>query len=204
MILDATLDPPETGLGREGAELMRGLVLLLLLLPGWMLTAAQGLTPKAGAESDGLYTNLYFGMNYKLPADWVLSYVAGDGACERECMLLDMRASVEKTRRTITVTAEQLAAGSGQERVALAASNLEQMGAKKIAPAKEIAITRRKAYRVDYRSTLADSDVFYSVVMLIIPGKDYAVVFSFSSESRKYLDTLVDEMVKSISFVGQS
>jgi hypothetical protein len=46
--------------------------------------------------------------------------------------------------------------------------------------------------------------VFYSVVMLIIPGKDYAVVFSFSSESRKYLDTLVDEMVKSISFVGQS
>jgi hypothetical protein len=98
MILDGMLDPPKTGLGREGAELMRGqLVLLLLLLPGWMLTAAQGLTPKAGVESDGLYTNVYFGMNYKLPADWVLWYVAGDGACERQCMLLDMRASAAKT-----------------------------------------------------------------------------------------------------------
>jgi hypothetical protein len=88
--------------------------------------------------------------------------------------------------------------------VALAATSLEQMGAKKIAPSREIAITSRKAYRVDYRSTLADNDVFYSVGMLIMPGKDYAVVFSFSSESRRYLDTLVDEMVKPISFVGQS
>ena len=60
---------------------MRGLILLLLVLPGWMLSASQGLTPKAGAVSEGLYTNVYFGMNYKMPADWKVSFVASDGAC---------------------------------------------------------------------------------------------------------------------------
>ena len=183
---------------------MRGLFLLLLFLPGWMLAAAQGLTPKAGAVSDNLYTNLYFGMNYKVPVDWAVSFVASDGACERECLLLDARAAVEKTRRALTISAEQIAPGGGAERVALAAASLEQMGARKIAAPKEITVTSRKAYRVDYRSTILEGDVYYSVVMVIIPGKDYAAVFSFSSESRKHLDALVDELPKAISFVGHS
>ena len=180
----------------------RLLLLLALLLPGWVLGAAQGLSPKAGAVSDSLYTNLYFGMNYKLPPDWTVSFVAMDGACERECMLLDVRAPGEKSRRAITITAEQLAAVSGPERVGLAGLSLEQLGAKKIAPAKEITVSGRKSYRADYRSILLSGEVYYTIVLL--PGKEYAVVFSFSSESRKHLDTMVDELSKAISFVGGS
>lgn len=180
----------------------RLLLVLILLLPGWVLGAAQGLSPKAGAVSEGLYTNLYFGMNYKLPPDWTVSFVAMDGQCERECMLLDVRAPDAKSRRAVTITAEQLAAVSGPERVALAGLSLEQLGAKKVAPAKEIVVGGRKSYRADYRSSVMSGEVYYTIVML--PAKDYAVVFSFSSESRKHLDTLVDELGRAISFVGGS
>jgi hypothetical protein len=192
---------PEWGV--PGAVIMPRLVLvLILLLPGWVLGAAQGLSPKAGAVSEGLYTNLYFGMNYKLPVDWTVSFVAMDGQCERECMLLDVRGPGEKSRRAVTISAEQLAAVSGPERVTLAGQSLEQLGAKKIAPAKEISVSGRKSYRADYRSQLMTGEVYYTIIVL--PTKDYAVVFSFSSESRKYLDTMVDDLGKGISFVGGS
>jgi len=181
---------------------MRQLFLLVLLLASAILSAAQGLSPKAGVVSDGLYTNLYFGMNYKLPAGWITSFVATEGTCAKECQLLDMHAADPKSRRSISLTAEQLANGGGAGVIQDAVS-LEQMGAKKLA-GRELSITNRKAYRVDYKTTLADGDVFYTFVMLTVPGKDYAPVFSFSSESRKQLDTLVDELSKAISFVGQS
>ena len=130
----------------------RLLLVVIVLLPAWLGAAAQGLSPKAGAVSEGLYTNLYFGMNYKLPADWTVSFVAMDGQCERECMLLDARAPGEKSRRAITITAERSGAVRGPEQVALAGVSLEQMGAKKIAPAKEITVAGRKSYRADYSS----------------------------------------------------
>lgn len=180
----------------------RVLLFLVLLIPAWLGAAAQGLSPKAGAVSDGLYTNLYFGMNYKLPADWTVSFVAMDGQCERECMLLDARAPGEKSRRAITITAERSGAVRGPEQVALAGVSLEQMGAKKIAPAKEITVAGRKSYRADYSSRVLSGEVYYTIVVL--PAKQYTVVFSFSSESRKHLDTMVDEMGKAISFVAGS
>ncbi len=180
---------------------MRKLLLLWLLLASGA-ALAQGLTPKAGAVSDGLYSNLYFGMNYKLPADWLVSFVALDGACERECMLLDVRAPEEKSRRALTITAEQLGTGSGLEQVGIAGTTLEKLGAKKTGAPKEITIAGRKSYRADYRSTLAHADVYYTII--VIPAKEYSVVFSFSSESRKHLDNMADELTRAISFVGQT
>lgn len=180
----------------------RVLLFLVLLIPAWLGAAAQGLSPKAGAVSDGLYTNLYFGMNYRLPADWTVSFVAMDGQCERECMLLDARAPGERSRRAITITAEQLGAVRGPEEVALAGVSLEQMGARKLAPAREITVAGRKSYRADYSSRVLSGEVYYTIVVL--PAKEYAVVFSLSSESRKHLDTLVDELGRAISFVGGS
>jgi hypothetical protein len=131
---------------------MRTLTLLcccLALTCGAALS--QGLSPSAGAASEGLYTNLYFGMNYKLPADWTLGYVAVEGPCERECRLLDARAPGDKSRRALTVTAEVMSAASADS-VATAGVALEQMGAKKIAPAKEITVAGRKSFRADYRA----------------------------------------------------
>src|ERR1051326_3949228 len=92
---------------------MRQSVVVVVLLASGVLASAQGLSPKAGAVSDGLYTNLYFGMNYRLPTGWITSFVAAEGTCERECQLLDLRAADAKLRRAITLTAEQLAAGTG-------------------------------------------------------------------------------------------
>jgi hypothetical protein len=181
---------------------MRTLTLLCCCL---VLTCAvalsQGLSPSAGAASEGLYTNLYFGMNYKLPADWTVAYVAVEGPCERECRLLDARAPGDKSRRALTVTAEAISAAA-PDAVAMAGVALEQMGAKKIAPAKEIAVAGRKGFRADYRSTLITGDVYYTVVVL--PAKPYALVFSFSSESRKQLDTMIIELQKAVNFVGQT
>jgi hypothetical protein len=182
---------------------MRNLpVLYCCLVLACGVAVAQGLSPKAGAVSEGLYTNLYFGMNYKLPADWTVSFVAREGVCERECVLLDARAPEEKSRRAVTVTAELLSAAGSTERVCLAGRALEEMGAKKVAAAKEISIAGHKGNRADYSSTLATGEVYYTIVVL--PAKDYALVFSFSSESRKHLDVMVNELPKAINFVGQS
>ena len=71
-----------------------------------------------------------------------------------------------------------------------------------MAPVKEIFIAGRKAYRADYSSKLVAGEVYYTIVVL--PAKDYALVFSFSSESRKHLDVMVNELPKAINFVGQS
>jgi hypothetical protein len=166
------------------------------------VAVSQGLSPSAGAASEGLYTNLYFGMNYKLPADWKVGYVAVEGPCERECRLLDMRAPEEKSRRALILTAEALSASGGPDAVALAGVALEQMGAKKIAPAREITVAGRKSFRADYRSTLITGEVYYTIVVL--PARQYALVFSFSSESRKHLDTMVSDLQKAVNFVGQS
>ena len=109
---------------------MRTLTLLCCCL---VLTCAvalsQGLSPSSGAASEGLYTNLYFGMNYKLPADWTVGYVAVEGPCERECRLLDARAPGEKSCRALTVTAEAISGAAGPDAVAMAGVALEQMGA---------------------------------------------------------------------------
>lgn len=178
----------------------RLLLVVLLLLAQVLPATAQGLSPRAGAVSEGLYTNLYFGMNYKLPVDWQVSFVAMDGACARECLLLDVRAPGEKSRRAITVSAEPQA--GGPEGIAVAGATLEQMGAKRIAPPKEITVAGRKSYRADYRSQVVSGEVYYSIVVL--PAKQYTLVFSFSSESRKHLDTMVEELPKAINFVGQT
>ena len=180
----------------------RTLLLMVLLLAACVMAVAQGLSPKAGAVSAGLYTNLYFGMNYKLPEDWKVAFVGMEGACERECVLLDARAPEEKSRRAVTLSAELPSAAGSAEHVALAGMALEEMGAKKVAPAKEISIAGRKGKRADYRSQLVAGEVYYTIVVL--PAKDYALVFSFSSESRKQLDMMVNELAKAINFVGQS
>jgi hypothetical protein len=189
--------------GRGTEYVMRNLpVLCCCLVLACGVAVAQGLSPKAGAVSAGLYTNLYFGMNYKLPEDWKVRFVGMEGGCERECVLLDAGAPEEKSRRAVTVTAELAAAAGSPERATLAGTALEGMGAKKVAPPKEILIAGRKGNRTDYSSKLVAGEVYYTIVVL--PAKDYALVFSFSSESRKQLDIMVNELPKAINFVGQS
>jgi hypothetical protein len=182
---------------------MRNLpVLGCCLVLACVLAVAQGLSPRAGAVSDGLYTNLYFGMNYKLPEDWKVKFVGIEGGCERECVLLDASAPEEKSRRAVTVTAELLSATGSSERGALAGMALEEMGAKKVTPPKEILIAGRKGNRADYSSKVITGEVYYTIVVL--PARDYVLVFSFSSESRKHLDIMVNELPKAINFVGQT
>jgi hypothetical protein len=179
---------------------MSRLLVLILLLAGDAAAVAQGLSPKAGAMSEGLYTNVYFGMNYKIPAAWTVSFVADEGECPRECVLLDVRAPGEKSKRSLAISAERLAPGGNQ--VALAGTTLEQAGAKKVAPVKEIGAGGRKLYRADYRSYVVGGEVYHAIVML--PGEQYSVVFSFSAENRKQLDAMVDELSRAVSFVGAS
>ncbi len=181
----------------------RLLVLWLFLALGCGMSLAQGLSPKAGAVSEGLYSNLYFGLNYKLPADWEVSFVALNGECPQQCMLLDLRPSDPKSKGVITVSAEEMKAVAGPDQVMkIAAKDLEQVGAAKVMPPKEITIASRRAFRADYRSRLASGDLYYSVV--VFPLKEYGVVFSFIADSHKELDNIVDQLPKAISFVGGS
>ena len=175
----------------------RTLLLILVVLAASALAPAQ-LSPRAGAVSEGLYTNLYFGLNYKLPAELVVSFVSVDGECARECMLLDARAPEPKSRRALTISAEL--PGGRSDRMALAGMALEQAGAKRLAPVREIAAVGRSFYRADYRSSVLGGELYHAVVMM--PAKEFAVVFTFSAESRKQLDAMADDMPKMLRFVG--
>jgi hypothetical protein len=175
------------------------LLLSLLLLAASALAPAQ-LSPRAGAVSEGLYTNLYFGLNYTLPADLVVTFVSVDGECKRECLLLDARAPGENSKRALTITAEPASPGIQSDHVALAGMTLEQAGARKLAPVREITAAGHSFYRADYRSSVLDGELYHAIVML--PAKEYAVVFAFSAEARKPLDAMVDELPKMLRFVG--
>ena len=178
----------------------RLLLLIFIVLAGSMPAPAQ-LSPRAGAVSASLYTNLYFGMNYKLPADWLVSFVAYEGECPQECMLLDARAPGERSKRALTITAEALSAGRS-DHVAHAGMSLEQAGAKQLAPVKEITAAGHNLYRADYRSSVLTGELYHTI--LLLPAQQYAVVFTFSAESRKQLDAMVDELPKMLRFVGGS
>ena len=82
----------------------------------------------------------------------------------------------------------------------VAGSALVSMGAKKIGEPKEIILSGMTCYRTDYRSQLANADLFQSLVLL--PGKDYAAVFTFAANNRKDLDVLVDDFGKTFSKMG--
>ena len=177
----------------------RTLLLILVVLAASALAPAQ-LSPRAGAVSEGLYTNLYFGLNYKLPAELVVSFVSVDGECARECMLLDARVPGERSKRALAITAESVSAGARSDRMALAGMALEQAGAKRLAPVREIAAVGRSFYRADYRSSVLGGELYHAVVMM--PAKEFAVVFTFSAESRKQVDAMADDMPKMLRFVG--
>jgi hypothetical protein len=160
-----------------------------------------GLSPKAGAVSDNLYTNLYFGMNLRFPQDWDLMWAASEGTCAKECMLLDVRApGYPKVQRGLMITAEA-ATGSGDGRLARAGMTLEQAGAKRLLPVpSEIHAGGKTFYRTDYKSELMKGDLLQAIIVL--PGPKYALVFSFSADSRKELESLVDQFPKQITFTG--
>jgi hypothetical protein len=181
---------------------LRCLVVLALASAALLAQDSGGLSPKAGAVSDNLYTNVYFGMNFRFPQEWNLIWAASEGACSQECMLLDVRApGYPKVQRTLMITAE--ASGPGDVRFAPSALNLEQAGAKRILPGpRELEVAGKKFYRSDYKSMLANGDLFHAVVVL--PGPKYAAVFSFSATSRKDLDALVDQFPAMITFTGNS
>lgn len=183
---------------------MRNLHLLWILLLACALATQQqpdtdGLSPKAGAVSENLYTNVYFGFNFRFPQDWDVSFVASEGPCAPECMLLEVRApGYPKLPRSITVTAE---AGAGRpDHLASAALILEQSGARKLAGLREIDAGARKLYRADYRSQLVSSDLYQAIIAM--PARNYLVVFTFTAENRKQLDDLANELTKALSFVG--
>jgi len=78
--------------------------------------------------------------------------------------------------------------------------SLVQAGAKKLAEPKELVVNGLTLFRTDYRSQLAEGDMFQSLVLL--PGKEYAVVFTFAANTRKEIDTMVDEFGKGFSKMG--
>ena len=160
-----------------------------------------GLSPKAGAFSENLYTNLYFGFNLKTPAKWTLVYVASDGACGNDCLLLDLRnPNYPKSQQVIQVNAEPMKP-QATFREAAAGASLVQMGAKKISEPKELSAAGTTFYRTDYKSQLANSELFQA--LLLLPGKDYAAVFTFAANNRRELDALVDEFARSFSKMGK-
>ncbi len=160
-----------------------------------------GLSPKAGAFSDDLYTNVYFGFNVKTPPKWKLNFVAIDGSCGNDCILLDVRnPDYPKSLQVIQVTAEA-AKPPATLREAAAGMSLVQMGAKRVADPKELSFGGSTFYRTDYRSQLANRDLFQA--LLVLPGKDYAAVFTFAATNRKELDNMVEDFGKSFSKMGK-
>lgn len=161
---------------------------------------AGGLSPKAGAYSESLYTNVFFGFNFKVPPKWNITFVAQDGPCGNECVLLDARhPGYPKSMQMLQVTAEALKP-QATVREASAGTSLVQMGAKKVTEPKELSVNGTTFYRTDYRSQLANSDLFQTLI--VMPAKDYAAVFTFAATSRKDLEGLLDDFQKSFSKMG--
>lgn len=176
---------------------------LVLSFAMWMAVAAvaqEGLGPKAGALSSNLYTNVYFGFNFLVPEKWTVTWVAHTGACEKECMLLDVRApGYPKPQRMITVTAEKVN-GQAVVREANSGVALVSYGAKRMGEPAELTVSGTKFYRTDYRSTLADGELFQT--MIVMPGKDYAAVFTFAADSKKALEGMIADFGEAYSKSG--
>lgn len=176
------------------------LIMIAIALLSCVAAAQEGLSPKAGAFSENLYTNVYFSFNLKVPQQWSITFVARDGSCGNECILLDARhPRYPKMMQTLQVTAE-LVKPQATLREASAGVFLVQAGAKKLIEPKELAINGLTFYRTDYRSQLANSEMFQSLVLL--PGKEYAAVFTFTANTRRELDSLVDDFEKGFSKMG--
>jgi hypothetical protein len=171
---------------------MRRLILLLAIVLFAAALVAQdetGLSPKAGAFSADLYTNVYFGFNLKVPPKWNVTWVAETGPCGNQCMLLDVRdPDYDKDKQLMQVTAEDIK-GHSPVRESAEGAFLVQAGAKKLGDAREVTAGGVTFYRTDYRSSLADSTLYQT--MLVLPGKDYAAVFTFSSINRRDVDDIV-------------
>ncbi len=184
---------------------MRRFPVILLTLACAVALAQQpensgGLTPKAGTVSESLYTNLYFGMNLRIPQDWDVTFAASEGACSPMCMLLDLRPKgYPKVKRTLTLTAESLANSNGGQ-VLMANSQLEQAGVKKVAPSRPVEIAGKQFMRTDYASPGAG---LYHVVLGFNANK-YVGVFEISAESKTQVDTIIGDLAKGLSFVRGS
>lgn len=184
---------------------MRNLYLLCILVLTCALVGAQqppdagGITPKTGAVFENVYANVFFGFNFRFPQNYEISFVASDGPCAPDCVLLEVRApGYPKLPRSITITAE---AGPGRaDHLASGALLMEQSGARKLSAVREISAGSRKLYRADYRSQLLEAELYQAFIAL--PDKNYLVVFTFAAENRKQLDTVADELSKSLTFVG--
>lgn len=165
------------------------LLAIVLLACATMMAQDEGLSPKAGAISGDLYTNVYFGFNLKVPAKWDLIWVAETGQCGDQCMLLDVRdPSYTKTKKLMQITAEPLKSESSAHEAA-AGAFLVQAGAKRIGDARQLQAGGTTFYRTDYRSSLADGTLYQT--MLVLPGKEYAAVFTFASTNRRDVDDIV-------------
>jgi hypothetical protein len=159
-----------------------------------------GLSPKAGTASENLYTNLYFGMNYHIPRDWNVTFVANEGECSPTCVLLDLRPKgYPKVKRTLTFTAESLASNHGGQ-VLMASTQLEEAGVKKVGPARAVEIAGRQFMRTDFSSPNAG---LYQVILGLNANK-YALVLELSAESRAQAEIMVGELGKALSFVRGS
>ena len=181
----------------------RCIVLLAVAIFGLSAMAqdSEGLSPKAGAFSADLYTNVYFGFNLKVPPKWNVTWVAQAGPCGNQCMLLDVRdPAYDKNKQLLQITAEEWK-GSPTSHESAAGTFLVQAGAKRMAEEKPLSAGGITFYRTDYRSSLADGDLYQS--MLVLPAKGYAAVFTFASVNRKELDDMVADFSKSFSKTGQ-
>ena len=160
-------------------------VILAIALLNLAVVAQEsgGLSPKAGAYSESLYTNVYFSFNFKVPQKWNVAFVAQDGPCGNECILLDVRnPGYPKSMQMIQISAEAVKPPASTHE-ASAGVFLVQAGARKLIEPKELVVNGLTFYRTDYRSQLANGEMFQSLVLL--PGKDYATVFTFAANSRK-------------------
>lgn len=182
---------------------MRRFMLVLAVAMLGCAAGAQepgGLSPKAGAYSESLYTNVYFSFNLKVPQKWNVTWVAQDGPCGNECILLDVRhPAYPKSMQMIQVTAEAVKPQTTM-REASAGMFLVDAGAKKLSEPRELLVNGLTFYRTDYRSQLANGDLFQSLV--VMPGKQYTAVFTFAANNRRDVDVMIDDFGKTFSKMG--
>ena len=115
-------------------------------------------------------------------------------------MLLDVRnPKYPKPMEMIQITAE---ASRSQATLheASAAQFLTSAGAKRVAEPKELMVSGLTFYRTDYRSSLAAGDLFQA--MVVMPGKEYATVFTFAATNRKTLDDMITDFGSAFSKLG--
>jgi len=196
-----TLPPPLSGDVTVNNPLAQKLPKGVILVKGAVASASDDSTPvpESGRVVEKVYTNVYFGMMFPLPAEWLQKYVGpppSDSGYYVLAQIASSKAMKGAGRGSVLVSAQDLFFGYTR-----ATNALEMVNAKKgrlnaeykmeRQPTK-VMIAGREFYRMDYMSPVAELH-WYTLTTQI---RCHTLEFLLTSRDPELLESIVQTMDK--------